>query len=111
TDTGVISSASKYIIWNISFFFVLGVLLTLRSSLQGVGRKLVPISASIVEFLLKIIAATVLAEKLGYFGICILEPIIWIVCALIVVADYTVFMRKSGEIQYRKKSIYGVTAH
>lgn len=95
-DASIITAASRYIIWNITFFFILGVLLTLRSSLQGMGRKLVPISGSIVEFLLKIIAAAVLAPKLGYFGICILEPIIWIICTAIVIVDYAIFMRKSG---------------
>lgn len=95
TDKTVISTASKYIIWNISFFFVLGILLVLRSSLQGVGRKLVPVMGSVAEFLLKNLAAAVLAPRLGYFGICILEPIIWIVCAIIVMFDYYVFIKNS----------------
>ncbi|MCR5479452.1 MAG: MATE family efflux transporter [Ruminococcus sp.] len=98
TDEAVISTASEYIVWNITFFFILGVLLVLRSSLQGVGRKLVPVSGSIVEFLLKILAVAVLAPQLGYFGICILEPIIWIVCAIIVVIDYKVFIRRTNKI-------------
>lgn len=88
----VIETASQYIIWNISFFFILGTLLVLRSSLQGVGRKLIPVSGSIVELLLKILAVTMLAPNLGYFGVCILEPIIWVVCASIVLVDYAMFM-------------------
>ncbi|MCR4643953.1 MAG: MATE family efflux transporter [Oscillospiraceae bacterium] len=92
TDEAVISTASKYIVWNISFSFVLGVLLVLRSSLQGVGKKLVPVTGSIVEFLLKILAVAVLAPQLGYFGICICEPIIWAACAIIVLIDYSVFI-------------------
>ena len=97
TDEAVISTASKYIVWNISFFFVLGVLLILRSSLQGVGRKLVPVTGSIVEFLLKILAVAVLAPQLGYFGICICEPIIWAACAVIVLIDYSIFTRKTDK--------------
>ena len=95
SDPEVIATASKYIVWNISFFFVLSVLLVLRSSLQGVGRKLIPISGSVVEFLLKIAAVTVLAPALGYFGICIVEPIIWAACAVIVSVDYLAFIRKT----------------
>ncbi len=95
-DEAVIAAASKYIIINISFFFVLSVLLVLRSSLQGVGRKLVPVTGSVVEFLLKIAAVSVLAPKLGYMGICICEPMIWAACAGIVFADYSVFMRRTG---------------
>ncbi|SFC52409.1 MATE family efflux transporter [Ruminococcus albus] len=103
TDEAVISTASKYIVWNISFFFVLGVLLVLRSSLQGVGRKLVPVTGSIVEFLLKILAVAVLAPQLGYFGICICEPIIWAACAVIVLIDYSVFIRKTDKTAVDRK--------
>lgn len=94
SDHAVIATASKYIVWNISFFFVLSFLLVLRSSLQGVGRKLVPVTGSAVEFALKIVAAAVFAPKLGYFGICISEPVIWIACAAIVIADYMLFTRR-----------------
>ena len=95
TDKTVISTASQYIIWNVSFFFVLSVLIILRSSLQGVGRKLVPVSGSVMELLLKVLASLVIAPQLGYFGICILEPVIWLVCSLMVITDYIVFIRKS----------------
>lgn len=95
TDKTVISTASQYIIWNVSFFFVLSVLIILRSSLQGVGRKLVPVSGSVMELLLKVLASLVIAPQLGYFGICILEPVIWFVCSLMVIIDYIVFIRKS----------------
>lgn len=99
TDNIVIETASEYIVWNISFFFILSVLLVLRSSLQGVGRKLIPVSGSIVEFLLKIAGAAVLAPKFGYFGICILEPLIWTICAVIVLVDYYVLVKKSAYLQ------------
>ena len=94
SDKMVLETSAHYIAWNISFFVVLGVLLILRSSLQGVGRKLVPVTGSIVEFVLKIVAVLILAPWLGYFGICILEPIIWMVCAGIVVMDYRIFLKK-----------------
>ena len=73
---------------------MLSFLLVLRSSLQGVGRKLVPVTGSAVEFALKIVAAAVFAPKLGYFGICISEPVIWIACAAIVIVDYLLFTRR-----------------
>ena len=100
TDKTVISTASQYIIWNVSFFFVLSVLIILRSSLQGVGRKLVPVSGSVMELLLKVLASLVIAPQLGYFGICILEPVIWLVCSLMVIADYIVFIRQQEKKQF-----------
>lgn len=102
-DETVIATASRYILWNVPFFFVLSVLLVLRNSLQGVGRKIIPVTSSTVEFLLKILAVAVLAPKLGYFGICILEPMIWIICAAIVSTDCILFFRKSKS--YEKSMI------
>lgn len=96
-DEQVISTASKYIAWNVTFFFVLGILVVLRSSLQGVGRKVVPVCGSAVELAMKIAASAYIAPKLGYFGICILEPAIWIICAVMVMVDYIVFLKRSGK--------------
>lgn len=93
SDSSVIETASQYIMINISFFFILGILLVLRSSLQGVGRKLVPVCGSGIELIMKIVAAAVIAPQLGYFGICVLEPAIWCICAVVVVIDYIVFLR------------------
>ena len=97
TDSEVLAVSARYIRWNVPFFFVLGVLVVLRSSLQGVGKKLIPIMGSVVEFALKVLVVMVLAPKLGYFGVCIVEPIIWTVCAGIVVADYALFLRGSSQ--------------
>lgn len=94
-DAAVISTAAKYIAWNITFFFVLGVLVVLRSSLQGVGRRLVPVCGSGVELFMKIAASAFIAPRLGYFGICILEPVIWIICSVMVLADYAAFLKRA----------------
>ncbi len=105
SDETVIDTASQYIIINISFFFVLGILLVLRSSLQGVGRKLVPVCGSGIELIMKVVGAMVFAPQLGYFGICILEPIIWTICAVIVLIDYGVFIRHTEKnTALRKKA-------
>ncbi len=95
SDLFVLSTATKYIAINFSFFFVLSVLLVLRSSLQGVGRKLIPVSGSIVELILKFATTLFFAPVLGYFGVCISEPVIWTICAIIVFVDYLVFVKKT----------------
>ena len=81
----------------LSFFFVLTILIVLRNGLQGMGRKLVPVMASIVEMLFKFAAVGIITKKLGYFGVCILEPIIWCVCAAMVLADFILFIRRKKD--------------
>lgn len=92
TDTVIMDNALMYMKINILFFVVLSILLVLRSSLQGVGRKLVPVLGSVVELLFKFYAVGIISNKLGYFGVCILEPIIWFVCAMMVLADFMVYI-------------------
>ena len=99
SDPEVISAASRYLIWNLSFYFVLGVLVVVRTSLQGMGRKIIPITGSILEFALKIVVSAYLAPRLGYFGICICEPMIWVVCAAVVGIDFALIMKKTGTVR------------
>ncbi|MCM1307391.1 MAG: MATE family efflux transporter [Butyrivibrio sp.] len=97
TDSGfVINTAVKYIQINLPFFFVLNILLILRSSLQGLGRKLVPICGSVIELAGKFAAAFFIAPMAGYVGICFLEPAIWIVCAVVVLVDFRRFLARSA---------------
>lgn len=97
-DPLLIRTAFQYIKINILFLPALSVLIVLRSSLQGMGHKLVPLLASLIELIFKFIAVGFIAPVLGYFGICILEPIIWVVCAIVVFVDYFIFIRKYNPI-------------
>lgn len=97
-DSLLIRTAFQYIKINILFLPALSVLIVLRSSLQGMGRKLVPLLASVIELILKFVAVGFIAPALGYFGICILEPIIWVVCAIVVLIDYMIFIKKYKNI-------------
>lgn len=91
----VISNALKYMRINTPLFIILSVLLTFRSSLQGLGRKIVPLSASIIELVSKFVAAAFIVPIMGYNGICILEPIIWIICAIPVSIDFFALIKRN----------------
>ena len=93
-DTGVL-----YMKWAVPFYYPLAALLSLRSSLQGLGRSLVPIICSVIELVWKIFTVLVMIplfggdngtvggtikEIGGYFGVVISEPIVWTVCAVMI---------------------------
>lgn len=80
----VIETAQWYIQFDTPFYYILGILLIGRNAMQGLGRKIVPMIASGIELLGKLIVAWVLADRMGYFGIILSEPVIWILCALLV---------------------------
>lgn len=76
-STEVIDTAFRYLIWNVPFYSILNVLLVMRNSVQGLGRKIVPMTASMIELIGKFAAAFFLAPALGYLGICLIEPVTW----------------------------------
>lgn len=91
TNEILVKTASLYIKTNVPFFFILIVLLILRMTLQGIGRKLVPIIASITEVTGKFLSVFFLVPILGYLGVCLTEPITWIVGAIIVGVEFQRF--------------------
>lgn len=59
------------------FMESLGILFNLRYSLQGLGKKVVPLVSSIIEFFGKIIFVILVIPSMGYLGVILCEPIIW----------------------------------
>lgn len=89
SEATVIDNGAMYLIINSLFYAVLGVLLNLRNSLQGIGEKLIPLVSSIIEFFGKILFVVLLIDRLGYFGVIICEPVIWCcMCAQLIYSFY-----------------------
>jgi Na+-driven multidrug efflux pump len=95
----IAQTAVLYLKVNVPFYYFLAALLGLRSALQGLGKSLVPIIASIIELVWKVCTVMfmiplfggkngsvggTIEEIGGYFGVVISEPIIWTVCALMI---------------------------
>lgn len=73
----VINNGARYLRINAPFYGVLGILLNLRYSLQGLGKKILPLISSIIEFVGKIIFVIVVIPRMNYLGVILCEPIIW----------------------------------
>lgn len=101
SETDVINNGALYIRMNVPFYPIVGIVFNLRNSLQGLGRKLVPLVASVLECLGKIIFVIVMNPFMGYWGVIICEPSIWIVMAaqLIFAISYDPYMSKSEKGQ------------
>ena len=83
-DTLIIDTAVRYLRINTPFYYVLAILLIYRSTLQGIGRKFTPLISSSIELLAKFAVVGFLAPTMGYLGVTISEPIIWVSCAIFV---------------------------
>ena len=90
----MIRLGTLYLKLNIPFYFFLVALVLLRSSLQGIRYKAAPLAASCVEMIGKTMIALLLVPKIGYMGIIVSEPIIWITCSAIVGVAFIVALKK-----------------
>ena len=77
SDPQVIENAVMSLKWHLSFFPVLGCLLSLRTAMQAMGEKTLPILSSCIELGMKLLSAAVIIPYLGFFGTSITEPVTW----------------------------------
>lgn len=93
-NPNIINTAKNYLNISTLFYFFLGQIFIFRNALQGMGRAQIPLLASIVELLMRSLAAIYLAKQLGYIGICYASPIAWVGAALVVDTGYWLTIRK-----------------
>lgn len=78
----VLNYGTSYLRFAIPFYAVLGILLILRNSLQGLGSKILPLISSVIELLGKILFTALIIPALGIWGIILCEPLIWCVMTI-----------------------------
>ncbi len=91
----IVDPAVMYAKISILFFYVLGPLFVFRCTLQGMGRKIVPLISSVMEMIIKILSALFLVPAFAYKGVAFTEPISWIVMTIILATAY--YSRKPEE--------------
>lgn len=107
----VFDNTQMYLRVNAPFYFVLGLLFTLRFSIQSVDRKMPPIISSSMELASKIAAAYLFIPLWGYLGACIAEPLSWTLGAIYLLFVFKKeFKRLDGltEKQKQKENIMGL---
>lgn len=87
-EASIVDPAVMYAKISILFFYVLGPLFVFRCSLQGMGRKIVPLISSIMEMVVKILSAFFLVPAFAYKGVAFTEPISWVLMTIILATAY-----------------------
>jgi len=78
TNSQIIYESVLYLRLAIPFLYALSVLVIYKSFLSGLGKKLVPVITSIIELLGKVISTLWLIPHLGFVGVALTEPFIWV---------------------------------
>lgn len=96
----VLEIGTRYMWFTAPFYMVLGIVFDMRSSLQAIGQKVLPLISSVIEFVGKIVFASLVIPRLGYAGVILCEPVIW---CLMAVQLLWVFYRNEYVRRFGKK--------
>ncbi len=84
----VVELAHLRLIINGASYSILGVLFILRGALQGLGHAMIPTITGIVELVMRVVAAILLAALLGFAGVSWSNPLAWIGAVVILIPAY-----------------------
>lgn len=96
-DPVIMENAIMNLRINMIFFFPLGILLILRTALQGMGHKILPLVSSSLELIFKIVASFAFVPMWGYFGASIAEPFTWLICMVFLLVSFIRIMKKEQQ--------------
>ena len=89
-NPAIVEPSVMYLKVSVWLFYVLGPLFVMRCTLQGMGRKVIPLVSSLLEMVIKVLSAGLLVPVLGYLGVALTEPISWIVMIIPLIVAYFV---------------------
>lgn len=78
SQADIFTYGRMYFAYMAPFYWILSLLFIYRYTLQGLGDSLIPTIAGIMELIMRVIAAFVLSEYLGFIGIVLASPLAWI---------------------------------
>lgn len=90
----IINYGVRYLKLGCPFYYCLYILVVVRSSLQGINRKKVPVIASIIELVVKIGATYFFVPRFGFIAVCFTEPVIWILGMIWVYSNFRLSVNK-----------------
>lgn len=82
----VIVNAVRYLRISIPMMPPMMVLVILRNALQGMKHSVSPLICSTLELAGKVVFAFWIVPAVGYFAVCICEPVTWVICCIFIVA-------------------------
>ena len=94
TNPDVLHNGAKSLRINCVLFPVLGVLFCMRNTMQAMGHKIIPVLSSVIELIMKLLAVMLFIPKWGFIGVCITEPVTWVLMTLFLVLSFLILQKK-----------------
>lgn len=94
----VLSYATVYLRTISVFFFFLSILYLYRTSLQGLGKGMVPMIGGILELVGRLAVIMLFAKDYGYPAVCLASPAAWIFAGIPNMAAYLLWKRRTKKL-------------
>ena len=94
TSRDVLDNAVLSLRIQFALYPTLGILFCYRNTMQALGEKIIPVLSSCIELAMKLFAAAWLIPKMGFLGVCITEPVTWVLMVLFLATSYHFLKRK-----------------
>lgn len=92
-EAEIIETATLYLKINTALYFVPAVICLFRNSMQGFGDSITPVFSSSLEMVGKTLIAFFLAPAIGYMGIIVAEPIVWVIMVIPLIVSMAKYNR------------------
>lgn len=100
-EAEIIAYAYRFLLCCTGGYCLLTLVNTVRFTIQGMGFSVFAITSGAMEMIARILAATVIAGKTGFTGICLAHPLAWIFADLFLIPAFF-YCRKRLERQAGK---------
>lgn len=97
SDRLMIDAAVQYLRIDTLLYVLVAVIFVQRNSMQGIGDTVTPLISSGIEMAGKIILAYTLVPAMGYFGVILVEPIVWILMIIPLIAKVRTWKEPARE--------------
>ena len=94
TETAIISNAAMFMRIACYFYPVLGLLVILRYSIQGLGYSNLSMMSGVMEMIARCGVSLWLVPALGFLGVCYGDPVAWVAANVFLVPCIIWLMRR-----------------
>lgn len=93
-NENIVELAHSYLFVSSLFYFFLAQIFIYRNALQGLGKPVIPMIASIGELIVRSFFAIYLAKIIGYYSVFYSGPLSWVTAGIVVAIGYYATINK-----------------
>ncbi len=94
SEISIIKNVKMYLMCNTASYFLLALVNIVRFMIQGMGFPVFAILAGVLEMIARTLTGTILVPLLGFAGVCLGNPMAWILADVFLVPAYFIVKKR-----------------